>query len=370
MKILHVYKSARPHSIGGVEQVIDQLATFSLCLGFTPCVLSTALKNQNQMMIYHGYPIFFEKANLEIASCPFSLNALLRFKQLIKQYDVIHYHFPWPFMDLMQLIFNPKCPKIVTYHSDIVRQRFFSWLYAPLMQFFLSRASIIVASSPHYLETSLVLRRFRNKVEIIPIGMEDSAEDVLPELVKYWQVRLPPRFFLFIGVLRYYKGLTYLLEALKDSIFPVVIVGTGPEERRLKEMADRHRLTNVYFLGFQDDVHKKALLSLAYAIVFPSHLRSEAFGLSLLEGAIFSKPLISANTGTGSSFVNLHEQTGLVVPPEDPLAIRKAMQYLWDNPEKANLMGKNARLRYLELFTLKKMAQSYAALYSKFAQSK
>jgi rhamnosyl/mannosyltransferase len=370
MKVLHVYKSALPNSVGGVEQVIDQLATSSLRLGFAPCVLSTHFNYQEQVVVYNGYQVIFEKANWEIASCPFSWNALIRFKKIVKQFDVIHYHFPWPFMDLLQFIFNPRAPKIVTYHSDVVRQRFLSWLYAPLMHIFLKRANVIVATSPNYLETSPVLRRFRSKVEMIPIGIEDCADNVSHELVQYWQAFLPSKFFLFVGVLRYYKGLSFLLEAVKVSPFPVVIVGIGPEERRLKDMAAHYRLTNIYFLGFQDDAHKRALLSMAYAIVFPSHLRSEAFGISLLEGAIFSKALISANTGSGSSFINLHEHTGLVVPPADPLAIRKAMQYLWDNPITNIAMGRNARQRYLELFTPQKMAQSYARLYNKLNQAK
>jgi rhamnosyl/mannosyltransferase len=122
-------------------------------------------------------------------------------------------------------------------------------------------------------------------------------------------------------------------------------------------------LRNVHFLGTLEDEDKAALLQLCYAIVFPSHLRSEAFGISLLEGAMFGKPMISSEIGTGTSFINIHGETGLVVPPSDPAAFRNAMSRLWSNPDMAADMGRSAEARYWELFTAEKMAAGYASLY-------
>src|SRR5690606_38814370 len=140
-----------------------------------------------------------------------------------------------------------------------------------------------------------------------------------------WKNKLPDPFFLFIGVLRYYKGLHILLKAIENTALPVVIAGSGPEEKKLMQMAQNLKLTNVFFLGEISEVDKMALLQLCYAFVFPSHLRSEAFGISLLESAMMGKPMISCETGTGTSFINLHNDTGFVVPPNDPDALYKAM---------------------------------------------
>jgi rhamnosyl/mannosyltransferase len=109
------------------------------------------------------------------------------------------------------------------------------------------------------------------------------------------------------------------------------------------------------------------LLTLCYGIVFPSHLRSEAFGISLLEGAMFGKPMISSEIGTGTTFINIGGETGLVVPPSDPVALRQAMRYLWDHPEQAALMGQRAAVRYAQHFTAGQMVQSYVALYRELA---
>jgi hypothetical protein len=98
-------------------------------------------------------------------------------------------------------------------------------------------------------------------------------------------------------------------------------------------------------------------------VAFPSHLRSEAFGISLLEGAMYGKPMISSEIGTGTTYINIDGETGLVVPPSDPQAFGEAMRTLWDNPELAQAMGKRAEARYWELFTAEQMARSYTALY-------
>jgi rhamnosyl/mannosyltransferase len=166
-------------------------------------------------------------------------------------------------------------------------------------------------------------------------------------------------------VLRYYKGLHILLQAAKDTDYPIVIVGAGPTEGELKAQAAQMGLTNVHFLGYVVEAEKAALLAASYCVVFPSHLRSEAFGVSLLEGAMFGKPMISSEIGTGTTFVNIAGDTGLVVPPSDPGALRQAMRQLWDNPNHAAAMGKKAFARYLSHFTADRMCQSYADLYQR-----
>jgi rhamnosyl/mannosyltransferase len=187
-------------------------------------------------------------------------------------------------------------------------------------------------------------------------------------LQQAWRARFGAKFFLFVGVIRYYKGLHILLEAVRASDYPIVIVGAGPVERELKEQATQLGLRNVHFLGHLPDEDKVALLSLCTAVVFPSHLRSEAFGISLLEGAMFGKPMISSEIGTGTSYINIAGETGLVVPPNDPQALHQAMRELWEHPEQAAQMGARAEERYLKYFTAATMARSYVDLYSELVR--
>lgn len=365
MKVLHFFKTYYPETYGGVEEVIYQLAENSPRYGVDAQVLALSRKGSAQGERYHNHTVHRSRTDFYVASTSFSLSAFRDFATLALDVDVVHYHFPWPFMDLVHFATRIGKPSIVTYHSDIVRQQALLRLYGPLQNKFLTSVGRIVATSPNYAASSPVLSRFGNKVSVIPIGIEDAFLSVVPEreILEAWRARLPERFFLFIGALRYYKGLSYLLEAARSARYPIVIAGAGPDEAELKVQAHALELDQVLFVGALSPQDKSALLRLCFAFVFPSHLRSEAFGIALLEAAMHGKPMISCKIGTGTSFVNLDRITGLTVPGADPGNLALAMRALWTEPEKAAVYGKQARQRYLRLFTVDAMTESYAKLY-------
>jgi glycosyltransferase involved in cell wall biosynthesis len=365
MNILHVYKTYLTESHGGIEQAIKQITRGTTLRGYKNRIFCLSKHTDCRVIQHEEAEIFLYPLNFEIASTGFSFSAIAGFRKLAKWADVIHYHFPWPFADLLHFMSRTKKPTVLTYHSDIVRQKKLLKLYSPLKRAFLNSVSKIVATSPNYLSTSEILQHYHYKTTVVPIGLDKSTYAQPSESVlKHWKKTVPERFFLFIGVMRYYKGLYILLDALKDHDFPMVIVGVGPMEQELKERVKQLKLQNVYFVGALSDLDKIALLQLCAAIVFPSHLRSEAFGISLLEGAMFAKPLISAEIGTGTTYININQETGLVIPPSDPNALLTAMQFIWDNPQQAKEMGERAYQRYLSLFTAEKMVDSYLKLYT------
>lgn len=354
--------------MGGIEQVINQIARGANNLGVDTDVLSLTADRDACTIEIDGYQAHRARLDFQLASTGFSASAFLRFFQLAKKADVIHYHFPWPFMDMVHFVTRIKKPTLVTYHSDIIRQEHLLKLYRPLKRKFLASMDRIVATSPNYLATSDVLKIFSNKVRVIPIGLDKSTYPLpMPDRLKYWSEKFGPKFFLFVGVIRYYKGLHILVEAAQETNYPIVIVGAGPIEQELKAQAEKLGLKNIHFLGHLPDTDKVALLTLCYGVVFPSHLRSEAFGISLLEGAMYGKPMISSEIGTGTTFINIENETGLVVPPSDPLALRQAMRYLWEHPKIAAEMGKRAEDRYWNYFTADKMVEEYVKLYRELA---
>jgi rhamnosyl/mannosyltransferase len=368
MRVLHFFKTSLPDTFGGIELVIDQIARGAAQHGVTTDVLSLSTNDPVRNMTFNGYRRHTARQDFQIASTGISTSVIPAFLKLAQQADLIHYHFPWPFMDLLHFAMRAHKPTLLTYHSDIIRQRHLLRFYRPLQARFLGAVDHIVATSPSYLATSDVLGRYRDKVSVIPIGLDQSSYPQPSErTLRHWKARFGGRFFLFVGVLRYYKGLHILLEAARRDDFPIVIVGAGPIERELRAQAARLGLRNTHFLGQLPDEDKVALLHLSYAVVFPSHLRSEAFGISLLEGAMFGKPMISSEIGTGTTFINIHQETGLVVPPDDPQGLRAAMQWLWDNPDQALAMGRKAAARYKHLFTAEQMVQRYVALYRRMA---
>jgi glycosyltransferase involved in cell wall biosynthesis len=366
VQVLHVYKNALPESIGGVEQVIDQIARGTSNLGVQNIVLSLSNSPCLHPIPLHGYELFTAKRNFEIASNGFSWQSLKLFKELSNQVDLVHYHFPWPFGDLINELYPPKTPIVLTYHSDIIRQKLLLHLYRPLKFKFLNSVNHIVATSPNYLQSSDTLKKFINKVSVIPIGLDfETYRNPDKKLVKYFREHFGEKFFLFIGAFRYYKGLDILIESARQINYPIVIAGSGPTEFFLKSKAQKYKLKNIFFVGNVSEANKVALLDACFGVVFPSNLRTEAFGVSLLEGAMFSKPLICCEIGTGTTFVNIHQETGLIIPPSDPHALARAMNWLWCNPNEATRMGQKARTRYEELFTAEQMAKSYFELYQK-----
>jgi rhamnosyl/mannosyltransferase len=229
---------------------------------------------------------------------------------------------------------------------------------------FLNGVQAVVAASPDYVDSSPVLQQLGDKVRVIPYGLDRATYPVVTDQqLTYWRNRVGERFFLFVGALRYYKGLHFLLQAAKLTRLPVVLLGKGTEEGALKAEAARLGLTQVHFVGALDDADKSALLQLCTAFVFPSHLRSEAFGIALLEAAMFGKPLISCAIGTGTTFINIGDETGLVVPPADPQALASAMKTLWQDEDLCKRFGAQARQRYEMHFSAKKMATAYTRLY-------
>jgi glycosyltransferase involved in cell wall biosynthesis len=366
MRVLHFYKTYKPDSMGGVEELIGQICSGAAKRGVTSEVLTVS--KDTSTVDFGDHLHHRAKLDVEIASSAFSLAAFRRFRELAEHADLIHYHFPWPFADVVHFASRVHKPSIVTYHSDIVRQKVLLQFYKPLRDRFLASVDTIVATSPNYLATSDVLQRYRDKVEVIPIGLdENSYAKPTAEKLQYWRERAGPKFFLFVGNLRYYKGLHVLLDALQGTEFRAVIVGSGPVEHELRAQAARLKLDNVDFVGPVDDDDKIALLTLCHALTFPSHLRSEAFGISLLEAAMFGKAMISTEIGTGTSYVNVDGVTGLVVPPSDPVALRGAMGRVGENDALAAELGAAARKRFQVDFTAEKMVNAYVDLYVRLA---
>ncbi|MDF1757119.1 MAG: glycosyltransferase [Legionellaceae bacterium] len=364
MKILHVYKTFINDTMGGTQQVIASIIRNNPDPSLEFSVLSLSSRPTG---VDHSFPLadnIHYKESFSIASNPVSFSLLRDFGSIAKEYDLIHYHFPWPFADLMRYVWKVDKPSIVTYHSDIIRQQKLLYLYTPLMKNFLNSADRLVATSQKYLDSSSVLQSYKDKSVVIPIGIQKSDyPEPRQERLTYWKNRFGDKFFLFVGVMRYYKGLHVLLEAMAGTNFPVVIVGCGPIESKLKLRAKELNLPNVHFVGKLPDEDKISLLKLCLSLVFPSNVRSEAFGISLLEGAMFGKPLISTEIGTGTSYINDDGETGVVVPPNDHVALREAMDYIWNHPDESSRMGQKSQLRFESLFTASKMSAEYGKLY-------
>lgn len=366
LRVLHIYRTYFPETQGGGQEAIRQLCLATQPLGVDNTIFALARQPEPHVMERLEGTLVRARSWLELASCDIGAwAAFSRCRAAAAQNDIIQIHFPWPFADLLlPFIRRRHQPVVVTYVSDIVRQNGMGLgrIYAPLRRRLLSAATRVVASSPNYVDSSEILQDYRDKLTCIPHCIEDGPSPDMA-LRKRWQSKLGPDFFLFVGVLRYYKGLEFLVAAARLVTTPIVIVGDGPHGEDLRKEVQRLGLRHVHFLGAQPDADKHVLFSLCRAVVFPSHLRSEAFGITLLEGARAAKPLISCEIGTGTTWVNRHDETGLVVPPADAVALAQAMNTLAADDALCARLGQGARARWLQHFTPSVVGTAYRHLY-------
>ena len=368
IKALHVYRTYFPDPPGGLQEAVRQIAISTARMDIDSKIYALSPRPFPGSLNRPEGEVIRAKSWAAPASCDLGgLSSFTRFAKACATSDIVHYQFPWPFADVLHSVVRPSIPAVMTYQSDVVRQKLLGKLYAPLMWKMLRSMRFVVATSPAYAKTSPVLSHpsIREKVRVIPNGIDEETYSKETDDSVFGRTGLADAepYFLFIGVLRYYKGLHTLVQAASQVGARIVIAGSGPEERSLKDLVAQCGATNVIFAGQVSDGEKNSLLKACSALVLPSHLRSEAFGMVLVEAAIYSKPLISCEIGTGTSFVNAHEESGFVVPPESPEQLAQAMNRLLREEGLARQMGIAARARYERLFSGEVLGKAYAALY-------
>lgn len=375
MRILHVYKTYFPDTNGGVEEAIRQICLATEKFGVINTIFALS-KHPIPKTINHSEALIVRSRSwISPASCDIGgPDSVIQFKKLVKECDIVFYHFPWPYADILKKFISNDKPSVVLYHSDIVRQKFLGHVYRPLMLHTLRSASAIVATSPAYAKTSeiLNLQDLKHKVHIVPLGIGDDAlyEDQDTSIFQRLGINISDKYILFLGVHRYYKGLHNLVEAAKKANTKIVLAGDGPETPKLQALVSREGIQNIIFAGRVSNAEKNALLKNCYAFVLPSHLRSEAFGVVLIEAALFGKPLITCEIGTGTTYVNENNETGLVVPANNSESLSSAINYLIEHEDVAKTMGFSAYQRYKKLFSRDCLGHKYFSIYKEIIVKK
>lgn len=367
LSVLHVYKDFHPPVLGGIEQHLNLLCR-TLRPGIDARVLVSASgQPHTRLEVVDGVPVWRSAEYLRVASAPICPWMPLHFRRL--RADLYHFHFPNPTGDVSYWASGVRAPYVVTYHSDIVRQSTILPLYRPFQSRLLERAAAILVTSPHYLTTSEPLQPHRDRCHVVPLGIDLARFDSRPDIearAAEWRQRMRGPFVLFVGRLRYYKGLDVLFHAARELGLPVAVVGNGPYETVLRSLHRELELEDrVFFLGSLSEFDLLAIYRAATVGVLPSTARSEALGLSMIEAMASGLPVVCTELGTGTSFVNQHEVTGLVVPPRDPAALAAALQRIAADPELAGRMGRAGRARAHAEFSHQVMASRVRATYER-----
>ena len=286
--------------------------------------------------------------------------------------DIFHVHVPNPTMLVALLRAGPRKPVVVTYHSDLVRQKILGRLFRPIERLAYRQVRAILATSPLYPIGSRFLRPYVDRVHVLPHGIDlrpyldpspDDQERSAQLRARY--ARDEP-LWLCAGRHVYYKGFLNAVRALTRVRGRLLLIGDGPERPELRAEAERLGVADrVMFLGTLP--HSLSIVPYylaADAFWFPSNARSEAFGLVQVEAMASRCPVINTRIPhSGVSWVSLHEETGLTVPVNDPVALAVAANRLLTEPGLRDRLASAARSRAIKEFDHRVMAERSLAVY-------
>ena len=372
MKIVQTNKAYYP-KIGGIETVVKTLSEGFVneyddeveVLACNHKVYSKKIEKIINKVKVTYLPTFSFALSLPISpSYP---------RELLKTYgDILHIHEPFPLADLTLEIL-PKLRKnfskiVTSWHCDITRQKWALPLYGKYIHKFLNVVDKIIVSNPPLIENSEFLRHYKSKCEVIPIGIHlDWTKTKLESEVQDKIRRKSDDNFmiLFVGRLVIYKGIEYLIEAMQFvENATLVIIGSGSLEKSLKKLIVELNLESK--IKMIPEVDEKTLQDYYKAcdiFVLPSINETEAYGIVQIEAMACGKPLICTELGTGTSYINKHNLTGLVVPPKDSKVLAQTINETIKNVELRSKWGSNGRTRAFELFTSDKMVKQTHQLY-------
>jgi len=180
-----------------------------------------------------------------------------------------------------------------------------------------------------------------------------------------------------VGNIIRWKGQLVVLQAIKEvkKIIPDIkclIIGKVAQrsEDYKKELdayvQDNNLAGNIIFTGFRTDI--PIILSILNILIHAS-IDPEPFGLVVLEGMAMRKPVIATNLG-GPSEIVLQNETGKLVPSNDPKSLAEAILYCLSNRDKAREMGERGRQRFVEMFSSDKMVEETEKVYDEIFQDK
>jgi glycosyltransferase involved in cell wall biosynthesis len=357
MRVMHIACVAPPE-IGGIGQVALREVTGLRAHGIDARLIAPELPSghhaENALADYdrsfvHRLPTAWRFGNASL---------LEGWCELAKTADVIHLHYPY-YGFTEQLLFAgiDLPPIVITYHMDAMAEKSVrGWIFA-LHRFFLQNSILrlgrrILVSSFDYARNASVARFFRedpDRFQELPFGIDTVRFSPGPDERARLMIAEQDPTILFVGGLdsaHAFKGLSVLFEAFTklDPSTHLVIVGDGDkksdfeEEARAKGIASR-----VHFMGRVSADELVPLYRSADVFAFPSTSQAEAFGLVALEAQACGLPVVASDL-PGVRTVVRHDETGILVPPQNVEALAGALTDLLAHPQKRALYAAAARV--------------------------
>lgn len=377
MRVTFVNKYYFPPHLGGVEQSLNLLAT--TLAQRSDMNVGAIVANESRATVREdvaGVDVLRVGRIAAAASTPFAPGMTHAIREAAggpAPADIFHLQFPYPWGEISWMRARTGTPTVMTYHSDVVRQKRAMSLYAPVLRRVLERVDRIIVGAPQMIENSSFLAPVAEKCRVIPFAIDASRFAETPAVaarVEQLRSEVPGPITLFVGRLVYYKGVDVLVRAMPQVPGTLVVIGRGPLESELREAAMALGVSErIRWLAPVDDAELAAWYRAADVFVLPSVARTEAYGLVQLEAQTCGTPVVSTALPTGVPFVNRDGVTGLVVPPGDAPALAAALARLLGDDELRGRLGMAAKARAESEFSLASMVESTLDTYREAIES-
>ena len=306
---------------------------------------------------------------LKAAATMISPAMIFTLRKVCRQYDIIHVHHPDPMACLALYLSGYKGRVIVHWHSDIQKQKILLNFYRPLQNWLLSRADLVIGTTPVYLSESPYLQSVQKKSVCLPIGISPMLPDV--KSVEAIRQRYMNKKIVFsLGRLVAYKGFCHLVAAAQylGDDFVVLIGGTGALESELQREIDKLGLhEKVRLLGRINDEDLPAYYGACDVFCLSSVQKTEAFGIVQIEAMSCGKPVVATRIPqSGVAYVNANGISGLNVAPGNAYELSEAIKTIVGNKDTYEHFSKGAKERYETLFTKNIMIKKCLEIYGKY----
>jgi rhamnosyl/mannosyltransferase len=368
LRVCHLSKYYPP-APGGIETQVRTLALAQADLGLDVSVLCIHHESGTATTTESDGPVSVVRmgrraSGLKLDYCPGLASAIRAIRA-----DILHLQVPNPTMVLGLLAARPDVPLVVTYQSDVVRQRVRAALFRPLERLLYRRVRAVLATSPTYAGGSSFLRPYADRLGVLPNGIDlGPYRDPSPahlEQARAIRSRYPGPIWLGCGRMVYYKGFLNAIRALTRVEGSLLLVGNGPDRPGLEAEAARLGVADrVTFLGSLHYLDIVPYYLAADAFWFPSNARSEAFGIVQVEAMAAGCPVINAAIPhSGVAWVSRHDREGLTIPLDDPVALADAASRLIHEPGLRDRLAQAARRRAFEDFDSRATAERSLEIY-------
>ena len=369
----------RDYVYGGVENVTYNLAVQMAKRGHNIYVFTSSIDSKESVEEYENTTIYRYKKSFTIGSAPISIDILYKPLKLGLDLDIIHAHAGNPPAPIAAYRYanKKKKPFVVTYHGDgqwiwgdFIKRMSVYFYQKYLLDKILARADVIISPSEYFIDESRVLGKYRDKIIVIPNGVNVDEFDFghsKKECRERLALPLDDEIILFLGTLSPHKGPDVLLRAMPKIIKEVpdaklVFVGSGGMREELERLSKKLGIEkNVKFVGFVEERMKPFYYKAADVFCLPSVMKHESFGIVNLEAMACGVPIVASKIG-GVPDVVKDGKNGLLIPPRNSEALADAIIYLLENYDIRKKMGKNGRKK-VEDYSWERIAEETGKVY-------